>query len=96
MCIAQDCEAPFLCACTHLPNHAEDMNEDERELWTEKILQWMCDTQTGSDIRFACGQALTGMPNTEASLATIQTRHTVCQVKHIRHAVAMPLHSAHH
>lgn len=39
---------------------AENMNEEEREVWTEKILQWMCDTKTGSDIRFACGQALTG------------------------------------
>ncbi|DBB05437.1 TPA: hypothetical protein ACH3X1_012401 [Trebouxia sp. C0004] len=37
------------------------MNDDERQLWTEQILQWMCSTDTGPEIRFACGQALAGL-----------------------------------
>ena len=39
---------------------ADDMQEDERQLWTEQILQWMCSPDTTTEIRFACGQALTG------------------------------------
>lgn len=39
---------------------ADDMHEDERQLWTEQILQWMCSSDPSTEIRFACGQALTG------------------------------------
>ena len=39
---------------------ADDMQEDERQLWTEQILQWMCSPDSTTEIRFACGQALTG------------------------------------
>ena len=37
------------------------MNDDERQLWTEQILQWMLSTDTSPEIRFACGQALAGI-----------------------------------
>ncbi len=49
------------------------MNDDERQLWTEQILQWMCSTDTGPEIRFACGQALAGINCTY--LAAMQGGH---------------------
>ncbi|KAL3161302.1 hypothetical protein ABBQ38_009658 [Trebouxia sp. C0009 RCD-2024] len=42
-------------------SHPDDMHEDERQLWTEQILQWMCSPNSSTEIRFACGQALTGL-----------------------------------
>jgi len=50
----------YMIQCCHCPI-ADDMNDDERQLWTEQILQWMCSTDTGPEIRFACGQALAGI-----------------------------------
>ncbi len=49
------------------------MNDDERQLWTEQILQWMLSTDTGPEIRFACGQALAGINCTY--LAAMQGGH---------------------
>lgn len=47
-------------ACHPLHIGSDDMHEDERQLWTEQILQWMCSPNSSTEIRFACGQALTG------------------------------------
>ena len=46
------------------------MNDSERELWTEQILHWMCSTDTGPEIRFACGQALAGLAMLHSSAST--------------------------
>lgn len=59
--------------------YAEDMSEEERESWTEQILQWMCNTQSSSDIRFACGQALTGMSSYKAAQSAM---YNICKASH--------------
>ena len=54
------CSPKHLCKLSIVHCDADDMDEEERQLWTEQILQWMCSPDTSTEIRFACGQALTG------------------------------------
>lgn len=42
-------------------SHPDDMSDEQRSLWTEQVLQWMCNVQSPAEIRIACGQALAGL-----------------------------------
>lgn len=56
---------------------ADDMQEDERQLWTEQILHWMCSPDTSTEIRFACGQALTGAHAGIVLMCLAHTQHVL-------------------
>ena len=60
---------------------ADDMSDEQRSLWTEQVLQWMCNVQTPAEIRIACGQALAG---TKCSRCVA----TKCSLSNMRDMVA--------
>ena len=40
---------------------ADAMPAGEREVWTEKMLAWLCKGDTPEALRLACGRALAGI-----------------------------------